>query len=164
MKSFLSLLAALVVVAGLGAGGYYLYQQVSGGNAGGSAGGGAGHVLTATSSEVTLALTNGTHYVLTVTMKQGTELVRFEIAPGHTETRSFPAGTYSVDGKISDPTTDPFSTSWTFQGGGQYNATFSRDQQTGQVGTVLELAGQGQGQNQGQGNQGKPKSQPKSRP
>ena len=157
MKSFLSLLAALAVVAGLAAGGYYLYQQQSG-SAGGASGG--GHVLTATSSEVTLALTNGTHYVLTVTMKQGTELVRFEIAPGHTESKSFPAGVYNVDGKISDPNTDPFSTSWTFQSGGQYNATFSRDQQTGQVAVLME-AGQAQ---QGQGNQGKPKSQPKSRP
>ena len=160
MKSFLSLVAALAVVAGLAAGGYYLYQQMSQG--GGSAGG--GNVMTATSGEVTLALTNGTHYVLTVTMKQGTELVRFEIAPGHTETKSFSAGTYQVDGKISDPDTDPFSTSWTFQGGGQYNATFSRDQQTGAVATELLLAGQAQGQGQGQGNQGKPKSPSKSRP
>ena len=159
MKSFLSLVAALAVVAGLAAGGYYLYQQVSGGNAGGGAGGASGgNVMTATSSEVTLALTNGTHYVLTVTMKQGTELVRFEIAPGHTESMSFPAGTYSVDGKVSDPSTDPFSTSWTFQSGGQYNATFSRDQQTGQVAVLMEA---GQAQQQGQGNQGKPKSQPK---
>ena len=158
MKSFLSLLAALAVVAGLAAGGYYLYQQMSGnGSAGGASG---GHVMTATSSEVTLALTNGTHYVLTVTMKQGTELVRFEIAPGHTETKSFTPGAYSVEGKISDPYTDPFSTSWTFQSGGQYNATFSRDQQTGQVAVLMEA---GQAQQQGQG-QGKPKSQPKSRP
>lgn len=158
MKSFLSLVAALAVVAGLAAGVYYLYQQVSGGNAGGGAGGASGgNVMTATSSEVTLALTNGTHYVLTVTMKQGTELVRFEIAPGHTESKSFSAGTYSVDGKVSDPSTDPFSTSWTFQSGGQYNATFSRDQQTGQVAVLME-AGQAQ---QGQGNQGKPKSPPK---
>ena len=158
MKSFLSLVAALAVVAGLAAGGYYLYQQQSGGAGGGSAGS-AGHVMTATSSEVTLALTNGTHYVLTVTMKQGTELVRFEIAPGHTESKSFPAGTYSVDGKISDPSTDPFSTSWTFQSGGQYNATFSRDQQTGQVAVLME-AGQAQ-QGQSQGNQGKSGTQPK---
>lgn len=161
MKSFLSLVAALAVVAGLAAGGYYLYQQLSGSNAGGNSGGGGGHVMTATSGQVTLALTNGTHYVLTVTMKQGTELVRFEIAPGHTQSKSFSAGTYSVDGKISDPSTDPFSTSWTFQDGGQYNATFSRDQQTGQVAVLME-AGQAQGQSQG--NQGKPKSQPNSRP
>ena len=157
MKSFLSLLAALAVVAGLAAGGYYLYQQMS---QGGGAAGGA-HVLTADSSQATLALTNGTHFVLTVTMKQGTALVRFEIAPGGTESKSFPGGTYSVEGKISDPGTDPFSTSWTFQGGGQYNATFSRDQQTGQVAVLMEA---GQAQQQGQGNQGKPKSAPKSRP
>jgi hypothetical protein len=116
--------------------------------------------MTATSSEVTLALTNGTHYVLTVTMKQGTELVRFEIAPGQSQSKSFPAGTYQVEGKISDPNTDAFSTSWTFQDG-QYNATFSRDQQTGQVAVLMEA---GQAQQQSQGNQGKGKSQPKSRP
>ncbi|HXZ29107.1 MAG TPA: hypothetical protein VEG08_14030 [Terriglobales bacterium] len=161
MKSFLSWMAALAVVAGLAAGGYYLYQQASGGGSAGSgAAGSGGHVMTASSTGVSLALTNGTHYVLTVTMKQGTELVRFEIAPGHTETKSFPAGTYSVDGKISDPSTDPFSTSWTFQEG-QYNATFSRDQQTGQVAVLME-AGQAQGQSQG--SQGKPKAPPKSRP
>lgn len=163
MKSFLSLVAALAVMAGLAAGGYYLYQQVaSSGNAGGGSAGSSGHLMTATSTGASLALTNGTHYVLTVTMKQGAELVRFEIAPGHAQSKSFAAGTYSVDGKISDPDTDPFSTSWTFQDGGQYNATFSRDSQTGQVAALLLAGGQGQGQSQG--NQGKPKSQPKPRP
>jgi len=158
MKSLLSLLVALVVLALLAVAGYYLYQQISSRE---NAGSGGYHIMTAASNAASLALTNGTHFVLTVTMKQGTQQVRFEIAPGHTETRSFTAGNYSVDGKISDPNTDPFSTHWTFQGGGRYNATFSRDQRTGQVALAVILVGQGQSQGQ---NKGSPKPHPRLHP
>jgi len=124
MRSLLSLLGALVVAGGLAAGGYWVYQ------------------LVASSPEVSLALTNGTHYALTVDMRKDTELVHFQILPGHTETRGFGPGVYKVSGKISDPNTDPFSTEWTFQSGGRYNATFSRDGQ-GNTAAILEVAGRG---------------------
>jgi hypothetical protein len=134
MKSLLSLLAALVVVGLLAAGGHLLYQRMSGGRPGG------GNILALSSPDVSLALTNGTQYSLTVDMRKGTGLVHFQILPGHTETRSFAPGAYSIVGKISDPNTDPFSTEWTFQSGGRYNATFSRDGQ-GNTAAILEIAG-----------------------
>jgi hypothetical protein len=162
MKSFLSLLAALAVVGGLAAGGYWLYQNVQGGGTPGGSSGNSGNVMVATSTGVSLALTNGTHYALTVDMRQGAGLVHFQILPGHTETRSFPAGDYQVEGKISDPNTDPFSTQWSFQDGGQYNATFSRDSQGNTVGELLLVNGGGsQGQ---QGQQKKPPTRPRPRP
>lgn len=124
MRSPLSLLAALVVAGVFVAGGYWLYQ------------------LVASSPQVSLALTNSTHSALTVDMRKDTELVRFQILPGHTETRSFVPGVYRVVGKISDPNTDLFSTEWTFQSGGRYNATFSRDGQ-GNTEAILEVARRG---------------------
>jgi hypothetical protein len=131
MKGCLSLLLALLVVLLLAAGGYWAYQNYSG------VGSPSGHVLTVPGGDVSLALTNGTNFVLTVVMREGPALVRFEIAPGHSETKSFESGVYSVDGKISDPSTDRFSSQWTFQDGGRYKATFSRD---GQAITTLVLA------------------------
>ena len=129
MKGCFSLLLALLVVLLLAAGGYWAYQNYSGaGNQNASTPG--GHMLGASGGEVSLALTNGTKFVLTVVMRKGPALVRFEIAPGHSEAKSFEPGVYSVDGKISDPSTDPFSSQWTFQNGGSYKATFSRDGQT----------------------------------
>ena len=136
MKSLLSLLAALVVVGLLAAGGYLLYRRMSGGSTGG------GNILASSSQDVSLALTNGTQYALTVDMRKGTGSVHFQILPGHTETRSFAPGAYSIVGKISDPNTDPFATEWTFHGGGRYNATFSRDRQ-GNSEAILEVAGRG---------------------
>jgi len=133
MKSLLSLLAALVVIAALSAGGYWLYRRESGAGDG-------GRVITQSSQEVSLAFTNGTHYALTVDMRKGTELVHFQILPGHSETRGFAPGNYEVKGKISDPNTDPFSTQWSFQAGGHYNATFSRDNQ-GNIAFIIESAG-----------------------
>lgn len=162
MKSFLSLVAALAVVGGLAAGGYWLYQNVQGGGTSSGGSGNSGHVLVATSSGASLALTNGTHYALTVDMRQGAGLVHFQILPGHTETRSFPAGDYQVEGKVSDPNTDPFSTQWTFQEGGQYNATFSRDSQGNTVGELLLVGGSSPGQ-QGQ-QQKQPAGRPRTRP
>lgn len=135
MKSLLSIVAALIVVGALATGGYWLYQRTS---AAGNPGG--GNVLIVSSQDVSLALTNGTQYALTVDMRKGTGLVHFQILPGHTETRSFAPGAYKVVGRISDPNTDPFSTEWTFQGGGRYNATFSRDGQ-GNTEAILEIAG-----------------------
>jgi hypothetical protein len=136
MKSFLSLVAALAVAGAIGAGGYWLYQQqTSGGN--GTDSGGSAHVLSSTSNGASLTLTNGTHYVLTVMMRRETELVRFEIAPGHSETKSLAGGSYSVEGKISDPKTDPFTSQWDFQPGGKYTANFAVDGKTGQVGMII---------------------------
>jgi len=128
VKGCLSLLLALLVVMLLAAGGYWAYQNYSGaGNQNASNPG--GHVLGVSGGDVSLALTNGTTFVLTVVMRKGPALVRFEIAPGHSETKSFEPGVYSVDGKISDPSTDPFSSQWTFQNAGRYKAAFSRDGQ-----------------------------------
>lgn len=123
MKSLLSLIVALLVLLLLAAGGRWLYQQNS------SGGQGQGHEVMATSTGVSLTLQNATHFVLTVTMQQGIALVRFQLAPGKSETRSFPTGTYNVKGSLSDPQTDPFSSQWTFQNAGKYNATFARDGQ-----------------------------------
>ena len=133
MKSCLSLLAALLVMVLLAATGYWAYQHNT------SPANQSGHVLTAVSSDISFTLTNATNYVLTVTMKKGSLLVRFQLAPGKSETRSFPAGTYSVDGSLSDPSTEPFSSQWTFQSAGNYNANFTRDGQAVRVGGVLVL-------------------------
>jgi hypothetical protein len=136
MRSLLSLFAALLVVGGLAAGGPWLYRQTSGSRKPG------GTTLVLSSQEVSLALTNGTQYALTVDMRRGPELVNFQILPGETETRSFAPGAYQVVGKISDANTDPFSTQWTFQSGGRYNANFSRDGK-GNTDVILVIAGRG---------------------
>ena len=133
MKSCLSLLAALLVMVLLAAAGYWAYQKNT------SPANQNGHVLTAVSSDASFSLTNATNYVLTVTMSKGPSLVRFQLAPGKSETRSFPPGTYSVDGSLSDPSTEPFSSQWTFQSAGKYNANFTRDGQAVKVGGVLLL-------------------------
>jgi hypothetical protein len=123
MKSLVSLIVALLVLLLLFRGGWWLYQKRLAGGPGQS------HEVMATSTGVSLTLQNATHFVLTVTMQQGTALARFQLAPGKSETRSFPAGTYNVKGSLSDPQTDPFSSQWTFQNAGKYNATFARDGQ-----------------------------------
>jgi hypothetical protein len=133
MKSCLSLLAALLVMVLLAAAGYWAYQHNT------SPVNQSGHVLTAVSSDTSFTLTNASNYVLTVTMRKGPSLVRFQLAPGKSETRSFPPGTYSVDGSLSDPSTEPFSSQWTFQSAGKYNANFTRDGQAVKVGGVLLL-------------------------
>jgi hypothetical protein len=135
MKSCLSLLAALLVMVLLAAAGYWAYQKSS------APANQNGHVLTVLSGDTSLTLTNATAYVLTVTMRQGASLVRFQLAPGKSETRSFPPGTYKVDGSLSDPSTDPFSSQWTFQSAGKYNANFTRDGQAVKVGGLLLLGG-----------------------
>jgi len=124
MKSLLSLLTALTVLAALAAAGYWAYQK----NAGPA--NQNGNLLMASAlGNPSLALTNATQFVLTVTMTQGASLVRFQLAPGKSDTRSFPPGTYSVGGSLSDPHTGPFTSQWTFQSGGKYNATFKRSGQ-----------------------------------
>ncbi|MGC2183314.1 MAG: hypothetical protein WA637_08555 [Terriglobales bacterium] len=133
MKSCMSLLAALLVMVLLAAAGYWAYQKNT------SPANQSGHMLTAVSSDTSFTLTNATNYVLTVTMRKGPSLVRFQLAPGKSETRSFPPGTYSVDGSLSDPSTEPFSSQWTFQSAGKYNANFTRDGQAVKVGGVLLL-------------------------
>lgn len=136
MKGCLSLLMALLVVFLLAAAGYWAYQNYSG------PGAQSGHVISV-SQGPSLTLTNGTQWVLTVMMKKGTSLVRFEIAPGHNQTQSIETGTYDVDGKISDPSTDPFHSQWTFQNGGNYKANFVRDGNAIAAVAVLEAAGSG---------------------
>jgi hypothetical protein len=150
MKSCLSLLAALLVIVLLAAGGYWAYQKST------SPANQNGHLLGALSGDTSLALTNGTTFVLTVTMRQGTSLVRFQLAPGKSDTRSFPPGTYSVDGSLSDPSTDPFSSQWTFQSGGKYNANFTRDGRAVKVGVLLLGAGEASGNSQTSPTNGRP--------
>ena len=142
MKSCLSLLAALLVMVLLAAAGYWAYQKNTG------PANPNGHLLTAVSGGTSLTLTNATAYVLTVTMRQGASLVRFQLAPGKSETRTFPPGTYSVDGSLSDPSTEPFSSQWSFQSGGKYNANFTRDGQAVKVGVLLLGAGEASGNSQ----------------
>jgi hypothetical protein len=139
MKSLLSLLTALAVLAALAAAGYWAYQKYA------SPTNQNGNVLTMGSGDPSLALTNATRYVLTVTMRQGPTLVRFQLAPEKSDTRSFSPGTYSVDGNLSDPNTDSFTSQWTFQSGGSYNATFSRDGKAVKVGG-LEIVHSGNSQ------------------
>jgi len=135
MKSCLSLLAALLVMVLLAVAGYWAYQKNTGPT------NPNGHVLTAVSGDTSLALTNATAYGLTVTMRQGPLLVRFQLAPGKTETRTFAPGTYNVDGSLSDPSTRPFSSQWTFQSAGNYKANFTRDGQSVKAGATLLLGG-----------------------
>lgn len=131
MKSLISLIFALIILLLLAAMAKWLYDHnISGGS-------GAGHMVTGTSEAVSLTLENATHFVLTVTMKSGVSLARFQIAPGKSETRSFSTGIYKVEGSLSDPQTDPFSSQWTFEKPGTFKATFARDGQkmtaTGQL-------------------------------
>ena len=142
MKSCLSLLAAMLVAVLLAAAGYWAYQKSS------APANQNGHVLTGLSGDASLTLTNATAYVLTVTMRRGASLVRFQLAPGKSDTRNFPPGTYKVDGSLSDPSTDPFSSQWTFQSAGKYNANFTRDGQAVKVGALLLEAGEASGNSQ----------------
>lgn len=124
MKSWLSLLMMLVVVAAVLAGGYWLYTQNGGQAPDGS------HTLSAIDTGATLTLQNNTSFGLTVDMK-GPVLVRFAIMPGKSQKRSIASGTYEVKGTLSDPTTDGFGGSWKFEQGQQYNAGFTRSEKAG---------------------------------
>lgn len=108
MKSCLSLLVMLAVIAAVLAGGYWLYQQ-----------------QTAKDQTTTLTLQNNTSYGLTVNMK-GPLVVQFAIMPGKSQTRTMAPGKYEVEGTLSDPKTDAFKSTWTFDRGGKYNAPFTR--------------------------------------
>ena len=155
MKSLLSLIFALLMLFLIALGARWLYQNGSGG--------GSGHprVLTATSTGVSLTLQNATHFVLTVTMQQGTALVRFQLAPGKSETKSFPAGIYDVKGSLSDPQTDPFSSQWPFPNPGKYNATFMRDGQgVKAVGGLLLYQGPSTSQGNSKGSPSSPLQHP----
>lgn len=85
MKSCLSLLAALLVMMLLAAGGYFAYQKST------APANQNGYVLTVLSGDTSLTLTNATAFVLTVTMRQGAMLVRFQL-PGKERHPEFPAG------------------------------------------------------------------------
>lgn len=120
MKSLFSWLAALVVLAALAAGGYWVYQKVSSGQSP------WGKFLPVAATNPALTLENGTHYVLTVTLR-GPGLERFQLGPGKAEKRTLKPGTYQVEGSISDPDTSAFTGEWTFESGGNYTAGFKRD-------------------------------------
>jgi hypothetical protein len=122
MKSCLSLLVMLAVIAAVLAGGYWLYQQQT------------------KDQTTTLTLQNNTRYGLTVNMK-GPLVVQFAIMPGKSQTRTIAPGKYDVEGTLSDPNTDAFKSSWTFDRGGKYNAPFSRsDGGGGSTGQILSAA------------------------
>ena len=107
MKSCLSLVAMLAVIALVLAGGYWIYQQQK------------------SKDETTLTLNNNTSFGLTVNMK-GPLAVQFAIMPGKSQTRTIAPGDYEVQGSLSDPKTDSFQSKWSFQRGGNYNADFTR--------------------------------------
>jgi hypothetical protein len=120
MKSCLSLLLALVAVAAILAGGYWLYQKSGGG----------GHTVSSVDEGTTLTLQNNTSFGLTVNMT-GPAMVRFAIMPGKSQTRTIAPGTYDVKGALSDPTTDGFGGNWTFEKDHHYNAGFTRSEKGG---------------------------------
>jgi hypothetical protein len=128
VKSALSCLGTLLVLAIVILGASWVYREV------GKGGGDRFAFLTATSPPK-LALQNQTRAVLTVTLT-GPGLERFQIAPGHSEVRTLRAGTYAVEGRISDPDTEPFYGEWTLEEGGTYDGGFGSDQD----GLVLILA------------------------
>ena len=123
MKGCLSLLLALLVIAALLFGGYYFYKKMTEGGAGGG--------------PPTVTLENQTPYGLTVTMRSGTTLEHFVISPGKSEKRQMKAGTYSVEGSISDPKTSGFKGTWTLEDGQNYSGGFRRSEEGG--GEQLQL-------------------------
>jgi len=131
MKSCLSLLVMLAVIAALLAGGYWLYQQQA-----------------AKDETTTLTLQNNTSFGLTVNMK-GPLVVQFAIMPGKSQTRTIAPGKYEVDGTLSDPKTDGFKSTWTFDRGGKYNAPFTRSE-GGSSGGTAQLVSAAQLQQQQQ--------------
>ncbi len=118
MKSLLSLLMMLIVVAAVLAGGYWLYQKSG------------GHALGTVAEGTMLTLQNNTSFGLSVELK-GPVMVQFAIMPGKSQTRTIAPGTYDVKGTLSDPTTDGFGGSWTFERDHQYNAGFTRSEKGG---------------------------------
>jgi hypothetical protein len=101
-----------LVIAALLVGGYYLYNRMHEGGAGGG--------------PPTVTLENQTSYGLTVTMRSGPTLEHFVIGPGKLEKRQMKAGTYSVEGSISDPKTTGFTGTWTLEDGQNYSGGFRR--------------------------------------
>jgi hypothetical protein len=134
MKSFVSLLTMLAVVAAVLGSGYWLYTE-SGGS----------HAVSATGSGTSLTLRNDTAFGLTVELK-GPALVQFAISPGKSQKRSIAPGTYAVKGKLSDPKTDGFGGNWTFEKDHQYNAGFTRTEAGGSSGLVGGLIRSGSAQ------------------
>lgn len=122
MKSLASCLGTIIVLSILASGGYWLYRSVRPSV--------RPLILESAGTSPTLKLSNGTNFGLTVVLT-GTRPERFDIAPGEAETRTLTAGEYHVAGRVSDPSTDPFTATWTFASGGTYDAAFSRDRETG---------------------------------
>lgn len=123
MKSLRSCLFALIVLALIATGGYWIYQKVT-------PGAGRSISLFSGDGQPKLTLSNGTDFRLTVTLR-GPGEERFDVAAGQKETREIPAGEYQVEGRVADPSTDPFTAAWTFEPGGTYDAGFSRSGETG---------------------------------
>lgn len=125
MKSLRSCLLALIVMALIALGAYWVYQNLAPGGARSAS-------LLSVTTQPRLTLSNGTNFRLTVTLRGPAE-ERFNIASGQSESREIPAGEYEVEGRIDDPSTDPFTASWEFEPGGTYNAGFSRSGETGAI-------------------------------
>jgi hypothetical protein len=120
------LLVALVVLAVLVAGGWYLYQTTQ-------AHEGSTRVVSSTTTahaRPVLTAKNDTHFVLTISMK-GPQSMRLQVAPGHSETKTLLPGTYDVEGSLSDSNTDSFKGSWDLKENGTYNVPFRRSEGSG---------------------------------
>jgi hypothetical protein len=119
----MSLLFTLLVLAALAAGGWLLYkkaQTATTANTVSSTGGGRPQ----------LTAHNGTHYVLTISMS-GPQTMRLQIAPGKSQTKTVLAGTYDVEGSLSDASTTPFKSTWELKEGGTYDVPFQRSEGSG---------------------------------
>lgn len=130
MKSLRSCLLALIVLVLIAAGGYWVYQQAA-------PGGGRSLILSSRSAQPQLTLKNGTTFGLTITLR-GAKEERFDLAPGQKATKEIAPGEYQVEGRVSDPSTDPFTATWTFEAGGKYDAGFSRSGGTGQLIALID--------------------------
>ena len=122
MKGCFSLLLALIVLAVLLAGGYWLYTKAQEGE---------GRLAVIGSSGPTLTLKNQTSFALTVELTKPGRIERFMLSPGESEKRSIQEGTYAVEGRVSDPDTSSFAAEWTFDRAMNYDAAFTRDGEGG---------------------------------
>jgi hypothetical protein len=131
MKSLMSLLFTLLVLAALAAGGWLLYEKAQPATTSSNTVGSTG------SGRPKLTAHNDTHYVLTISMS-GPQTMRLQIAPGKSQTKTVLAGTYDVEGSLSDPTTTPFKASWELKEGGTYDVPFERTEGgSGQTGGLI---------------------------
>lgn len=132
MKGCSSLLLAALILAVLLGGGYLLYDQVQKQTSTNT------HTVSSTGAgRPKFTARNDTHYVLTISMS-GPQTMRLQVPPGHSQTRTMLAGTYDVEGSLSDPGTTPFRASWELKQGGTYDVPFERkDAGGGQTGGLI---------------------------